>query len=141
MQQSISDRVNSIDFSLIESYLEEKKSWTSQRIKQAITDYKVFLSDAHESESLSPTNDVDEVWHSHILHTRKYRSDCQQIFGYYLDHTPIQDEQLDTGIKKGGSGTTQSALCIATKSPVLCVATRSKALCIATRSTVKSDCA
>src|SRR5260370_1007803 len=34
------------------------------------------------------TDDVDQVWHAHILHTIQYRSDRDRIFGEYLDHRP-----------------------------------------------------
>jgi hypothetical protein len=37
---------------------------------------------------LPPSKDVDEFWHNHILDTKKYREDCQAIFGFYLDHYP-----------------------------------------------------
>ena len=37
--------------------------------------------------------DVDEFWHQHILDTRKYRDDCENIFGHYMDHTPGLDPE------------------------------------------------
>ncbi len=33
--------------------------------------------------------DADDLWHLHILDTRKYAADCQRIFGHFLNHTPI----------------------------------------------------
>jgi hypothetical protein len=30
----------------------------------------------------------DCLWHAHIAYTKRYRRDCQRIFGAYLDHTP-----------------------------------------------------
>lgn len=35
-----------------------------------------------------PNKQIDEMWHEHILDTRKYSDDCQTVFGYYLHHTP-----------------------------------------------------
>src|SRR4051812_20170867 len=37
---------------------------------------------------LSPTSEIDAVWHAHILHTKKYMQDCARLFGGYLHHTP-----------------------------------------------------
>ncbi len=39
-------------------------------------------------QSLSPTGDVDEIWHEHILHTNKYALDCKKLFGKFLHHFP-----------------------------------------------------
>jgi hypothetical protein len=33
--------------------------------------------------------DADELWHLHILDTRKYAADCRAVFGAFLNHTPI----------------------------------------------------
>jgi hypothetical protein len=33
--------------------------------------------------------DADELWHLHILDTRKYAADCRTVFGAFLNHTPI----------------------------------------------------
>ena len=35
-----------------------------------------------------PSEEVDTFWHMHILDTRKYASDCDYIFGYFLHHNP-----------------------------------------------------
>lgn len=31
---------------------------------------------------------VDAFWHAHILDTKRYREDCESVFGYFLDHNP-----------------------------------------------------
>lgn len=37
------------------------------------------------------TPEADEVWHYHLLNTRKYHADCNMLFaGQYLHHTPLQ---------------------------------------------------
>jgi hypothetical protein len=35
-----------------------------------------------------PSPLVDEVWHNHILDTRRYRVDCMRMFGVYVHHAP-----------------------------------------------------
>jgi hypothetical protein len=38
--------------------------------------------------TLVPTRELDQVWHTHMLDTVKYRADCDWVFGYFLDHYP-----------------------------------------------------
>lgn len=52
-----------------------------------------------QKHDIVPTEEIDEFWHNHILDTRKYKEDCQKIFGFYLDHYPYFgiDEKSDMG--------------------------------------------
>jgi hypothetical protein len=67
--------------------------WTAKQALAAILRYLMFLCLTHlyPHHLLVPTPEVDAVWHCHILQTRKYREDCQFLFGCYLDHEP-EDE-------------------------------------------------
>ncbi len=56
-------------------------------VEKAYKDY-LKLCALNPSKSFTPNQDVDEMWHTHILFTRKYHDDCHAIFGYYLHHTP-----------------------------------------------------
>ncbi len=38
--------------------------------------------------TIPPSIEIDEFWHNHILHTKKYHDDCIEIFGEYLHHHP-----------------------------------------------------
>jgi hypothetical protein len=42
----------------------------------------------YPNRSLVPSQDIDRVWHHHILDTMKYAQDCQMLFGYFLHHFP-----------------------------------------------------
>lgn len=35
------------------------------------------------------TREADQLWHTHITFTLKYRQYCEAILGFYLDHTPL----------------------------------------------------
>lgn len=49
----------------------------------------LYLVATHPHEVIVPWNQpLDDFWHEHILDTAKYREDCQNIFGRYLDHNP-----------------------------------------------------
>lgn len=64
--------------------------WTEQRTKRAIAHYLAFLYlvQCYPDHQLTPTWDVDQVWHYHILDTHKYAEDCQQLFGRFVHHFP-----------------------------------------------------
>jgi len=64
--------------------------WTHADATQCAQLYKNFLLlfKLHPKETLVPTREIDEFWHNHILHTKKYHNDCKNIFGYYLHHQP-----------------------------------------------------
>lgn len=53
-------------------------------------EYRRFLTlkRFYPSVALVPSKIVDAIWHAHILDTRAYREDCQQVFGRFIDHYP-----------------------------------------------------
>lgn len=57
---------------------------------QAEQEYRRFLSlkRLYPSIALVPSKQVDTIWHAHILDTRAYRSDCEKVFGRFIDHYP-----------------------------------------------------
>jgi hypothetical protein len=80
---------NNVDLSTVGIRLREKHpSWNDQRVGNALLEYRRFLSlcKAYPSRKISPSLDVDEVWHLHILDTRKYPGDCEKLFGHFLHH-------------------------------------------------------
>jgi hypothetical protein len=52
--------------------------------------YRQFLTlrQRYPDRTLVPSALIDLVWHYHILDTRKYMVDCDQLFGSYLHHDP-----------------------------------------------------
>src|SRR5215469_1172362 len=88
----LKQHIRKLDLSSVRAKIMEKKGWSSEQTLQVEGNYKRFLyalGHIHPGEMLSPpTEEVDEFWHQHILDTRKYREDCQVIFGHYVDHTP-----------------------------------------------------
>ncbi len=66
------------------------KRWSFERSLVAIAAYKKFLLSyyLHPNQNLAPTNEVDRVWHCHILDTEKYINDCLWLFGYIVHHYP-----------------------------------------------------
>ena len=68
---------------------ERGKGWSQSRAEEAEKWYKRFLKlCVLQDEKVVPPGDVDEMWHTHILFTRKYHEACRRIFGHYLHHSP-----------------------------------------------------
>jgi hypothetical protein len=68
--------------------------WTIADATRCANAYKnfLFLQKKYFSEFLTPSKEIDEFWHNHILHTKNYFQDCQAIFGHYLHHEPAAEE-------------------------------------------------
>lgn len=66
--------------------------WTPDQAKAAIQRYKNYLyllvKYRDQYDSIPPTLEIDEIWHNHILETRRYHADCNILFGEYLHHYP-----------------------------------------------------
>src|SRR5438445_9412791 len=84
--------ISRLDLSFVRRKVIEKLGWTSEKAEQVELEYKRFLyalARKRQEDLISPpTPEVDEFWHQHILDTRKYREDCEMVFGHYIDHTP-----------------------------------------------------
>lgn len=96
---SAMDKVNVLDFSPINQKLRtvDENLWTNENLQVAENLYKKFLTLRllDKDAILVPTETIDEYWHQHILDTRKYQEDCNQLFGGMLHHDPyfgIKDE-------------------------------------------------
>lgn len=83
---------NSWSFDLaIKKLLEAKNGeWDLNRAEAAVRSYKRYMAvtKALGGVQLVPNGDIDEIWHMHILDTRAYMKDCDELFGEYLHHFP-----------------------------------------------------
>ena len=82
--------IDEIDLEPIAFKLQMEHGWSLNRINHATKQYRLWLKMVayHPEESIIPNKEVDEVWHMHILDTRKYAEDCDRIFGRFLHHFP-----------------------------------------------------
>lgn len=71
-------------------YPDHFQGWTRQQVDKAIAHYKMFLHllYLYPNSAIVPTQEIDQVWHQHILDTCKYAQDCQWLFGYFVHHYP-----------------------------------------------------
>ncbi|HLP43910.1 MAG TPA: glycine-rich domain-containing protein-like [Candidatus Nanoarchaeia archaeon] len=82
--------IQSLDLSKIINKVKEKQGWTDEQATDAECKYRqyLYMGLKYEGVSLVPSKDIDEVWHAHILDTKKYMVDCQAIFGRFIHHVP-----------------------------------------------------
>src|SRR5438128_3291216 len=80
------------------------EGWTreyAESIERAYRNYLIILAKHPEDvEEIVVSKDVDEFWHTHILHTMKYTEDCERVFGTYLHHNPRVGERTPADIEK-----------------------------------------
>jgi hypothetical protein len=63
--------------------------WTLEKALKVEAQYKTFLlMTLTLSEAVVPTQDIDTMWHNHILDTRLYAFHCETVFGRFLHHFP-----------------------------------------------------
>ena len=90
---AFSPRVGEIDLGPIKYKLvnpDDGLGWSLAKADLIEMEYRQFLDIVltNGGEVIVPSKDVDKFWHAHILDTRKYASDCQSIFGFFLHHFP-----------------------------------------------------
>jgi hypothetical protein len=73
------------------TYDSKKTGWTRRDAKIGVRLYKnylLLLKKYGAKYILPPSLEIDDLWHQHILNTKRYHKDCQAIFGKYLHHNP-----------------------------------------------------
>jgi hypothetical protein len=91
-EEKIRASIDALDLSDIISKLVHQYNWQHKHaiiISQMYRNFLLLNAKYGEKYQLSPSEEMDEIWHLHILDTQKYRRDCDAIFGKYLDHNPM----------------------------------------------------
>jgi hypothetical protein len=69
--------------------LARENGWSAAYTRRVVREYKRFLTLAVTTpQVVSPSEQVDQAWHLHVLHASRYRRFCSQILGRRLDHGP-----------------------------------------------------
>ncbi len=80
------------------------EGWTreyAESVERAYRNYLTMLvKHPDKMEDIAVNKDMDEFWHTHILHTMKYTEDCERVFGKYLHHNPHLGEPTRADIEK-----------------------------------------
>lgn len=91
MQAKPLDSLSRIDLEQIKLKLRQRLGWSKDKTERVTWEYVQFLHQFVGDKSIKvrpPSNDLDEVWHQHILYTRKYAEDCKRFIGFFLHHEP-----------------------------------------------------
>jgi hypothetical protein len=72
--------------------LRRENVWSEKYADRAIREYKRFLYLLSVCEGeLTPSDQIDQVWHLHLLYTKSYWIDlCQNTLGCQLHHMPTR---------------------------------------------------
>ena len=94
--------IKSMNLDYVTSALVTREGWGKQGAEKAAQYYRNYLTLAlkYPDKTLPPSKDIDEVWHTHVLHTEQYAADCDAIFGKFMHHIPAESPPF----KKGGQG-------------------------------------
>lgn len=89
----IPPQIEAIDLTVIKNKMlhpSVNSDWTEDEFDKAAVEYKKFLTIhyLHPNANLVPTGAIDEIWHNHVMDTRKYAKDCENAFGHFLHHCP-----------------------------------------------------
>ena len=70
--------------------LQLENGWTADFTRRAIDEYRRFAYLAMvASHTVTPSDEVDQVWHAHLLYSRDYWDDfCPRVLGRPLHHQP-----------------------------------------------------
>jgi hypothetical protein len=82
--------LHTLDLTQIRLRLKLAHRWSRRRIIKAHAGYLDFLRvfQLDPQATVRPSEDVDVVWHEHVLDTEKYAADCQNFLGFFLHHKP-----------------------------------------------------
>jgi hypothetical protein len=98
-------RINNIDLADVRARAIVHERWTTAQATLGEKWYRgyLWLVYIHGGRPVyGIVAESDEMWHAHILFTKRYRADSQRLFGKYLDHTPIKriDKRYRAGIEQ-----------------------------------------
>lgn len=93
--------IKDLDLSGPKSRLKALCGWSDEKCNLIEPQYKAFLAVhlENKTKNLVPSKDVDEMWHMHILHTKKYVDFCNNVFGEYFHHYPHSVVEPNTTIR------------------------------------------
>ena len=94
MTTLLTEKFQQLDLSCVKRYVKGKYRWSEERANLTEAEYRkwLLLCCMYPKKRLGMGNkDVDEMWHAHILNTRKYHKDCQMLCGRYIHHVPTKE--------------------------------------------------
>jgi hypothetical protein len=76
--------------------LARENCWSELYARLVMREYKRFLALAVTVKHVvTPSEQVDQAWHLHLLYSARYRQFCREILGRTLDHGPSNGGQVE----------------------------------------------
>ena len=95
IDKGIDRDIATVDLEMVKMKLAEPKEgigWNAEQCADAEIEYKRYLTLCrkfpHPHYAVVPNKIMDTMWHYHILDTRAYCRDCDNLFGGYFHHFP-----------------------------------------------------
>lgn len=81
---------------IIARYMRERKV-SRERAEVVAYEMLRYLTLCHilPDRDWTVTGEVDEMWHTFILFTRRYRQFCESILGEFIDHIPSEEDDSE----------------------------------------------
>jgi hypothetical protein len=95
MDMNLWDKAVAMDLEPVTMQLVNYHEYSDARARSAERRYRrfFFLKALFASHSASPSDEVDEFWHQHIINTAKYAKDCHAVAGCFLHHDFLSPEE------------------------------------------------
>lgn len=97
----VHESVKKLDLAVVVDHLlAEMPHLAGEEIVKIESDYRLFLNHVRDNPQTPhvPGIQVDQLWHHHILFTKKYAEDCEKIAGTFVHHTPGKTGNAPRGI-------------------------------------------
>jgi hypothetical protein len=92
-------QLEAFDLSAVRARLQKERKVDSSQLDQVILEFRryigIYVANGLEQSVTMFSEDVDEVWHQLILHTRLYQEFCQATLGQFLHHNPFSSGDPD----------------------------------------------
>jgi hypothetical protein len=72
----------------IKDQASKRHFWNKQLAEKICKEYIKFLEIRAKHPNCSPSDKIDQFWHTHILNVKNYVDYCNKKFGHIIDHNP-----------------------------------------------------
>ncbi len=78
--------------------LARENGWSAEHTGRVVAEYRKFLYlSAVAGHAVTPSDQVDQVWHLHLCYTRSYWQDlCRGVLGFPLHHGPTKGGKTES---------------------------------------------
>lgn len=82
-------KLDNYDYTSLKNRLMSKEFFPEDKADYLLAAYQRFFSLRFVADSpISPTREIDNIWHLHILDTKEYEKFCNEVFGKFVHHIP-----------------------------------------------------